>query len=217
MGAIDQAYTVDYSNDGIPDWIFKVSSNEGVGIMSVLGTLEAPLQPWLVNEPEVLVPLTYSGVRTLPFMDADDDFDLDLKFISGLSQFNATEVVHMENDGSGAFTEIEVPGFTTARANSFGTWGDLNQDGLNDFATGRADCCVEEGMMLHYANEDGSFDAFNNALDYDYNPYIGGGAILDLDLDGREDLIWTRTATTNQTRIFAHRQLEAFIESQVTQ
>ena len=45
-----QAYTVDYSNDGIPDWIFKVSSNAGAGIMSVLGTLETDCnRGWSTN------------------------------------------------------------------------------------------------------------------------------------------------------------------------
>ena len=41
-------------------------------------------------------------------MDADDDFDLDLKPHLDLNQFNTTEVVHMENDGSGTFTQIDA-------------------------------------------------------------------------------------------------------------
>ena len=95
---------------------------------------------------------------------------------------------------------------TNAGANSFGTWDDLNQDGMHDFATGRADCCVQEGMVLHYANSDGSFNV-SGGLDYDYNPYMGEGKFW--------TSIWTVGKTSfglaqrpQQTRIFAHRQLE---------
>ena len=54
--------------------------------------LETLLQPWLPTNLKYWYP-GVSGCFVLT-MDADDDFDLDLKFISGLNQFNTTEVVH---------------------------------------------------------------------------------------------------------------------------
>ena len=205
---VSNAYVVDYSNDGIPDWIFKVNNTVGAGLMGVRGTLEIPLEPWLINAPEVLIPLEFQNILGNPMIDIDDDFDLDFKFINGSNQYSATQVVHFENDGNGLFTQIDVPGFETARAASFGTSGDLNRDGILDFVTGRSDCCVPQGMALHYGNEDGSFTTYQNALDYEFNPYLRGGEVIDLDLDGKEDILWTRTSTVSTTRIFFHHQVE---------
>ena len=176
-GLMDAGYGMHHNYSGVDfgDQILEVALGDGTG------------QNWTPWDDGLATSGETWGMFGTDFADVDNDGDLDLGSIS----FGCCAGVHVYiNNGDGTWTQSW--GFTGGNASDIFQFGDVNGDGLADFATAHADGTVYLG------DGTGDFTLADSGLPGGAGTYRTGVSLGDVNDDGRDDLAYL-TATDGLT------------------
>jgi hypothetical protein len=150
---------------------------------------------------------TGSSEVILRCADVDGDFDNDILLARASSQYASAIPTTYVNNGDGTFSGPVSNGIVNTRLNGFLASGYINGDDLPDFVSGAADCCVSDGMYAYRSTGvPGTFAQQVNAFPIYLDPYYGTPSIVDMNLDGREDVLWTDMTAIGSARLQMHEQ-----------
>lgn len=172
--------TPDLNNDGYPDLVLthNVPSNAHIRLNNGDGTFSAPAYYTLSN---------YSNGVT--FGDIDQDGDIDLVGISGISVLSSNTISILRNNGDGTFASQQL--INTSAFGSGRQLADLDGDGDLDFVYSSNNSFGSTPSYRVYENNGGNFNVSSNASNPDrYAP----NAIYDFDQDGILDIVSTATS-----------------------
>ncbi len=206
---------VDLNDDGILDLlVFRFASGVTTCTMASGGLSNGCLN--FDFDSAMIVVSTAGEVGAIKHVDVDGDFDLDLLLGKGTNQYSATVPETYINQGNGVLSGPVANGMTATRHGGFGTAGYFTDDDAVDFVSGAADCCTSQGRFIYKSTDaPGQFTQINNALPIYLNPYYSAATVCDMNLDGREDVLWTDMTAIGSARLQLHEQLsdETFIQN----
>jgi len=183
----------DVNNDGVYDIVI----NEVVGSTSSLKSKNGIINctscsyGFDTSPSTQLITRSSSNVLGIQFADIDNDFDFDLLIADGNNQYSTYNYFIYLNSG-GTFTQSVGTNYNIGRINGFGILGEFNNDGKIDIVSGAADCCISGNLLsVFFSNSGLSYTLSTTAMQRSANPYYNGASVFDLNLDKKQDIIWT--------------------------
>ncbi|MCC6413285.1 MAG: CRTAC1 family protein [Saprospiraceae bacterium] len=175
----ETAAFADYNNDGLVD-VYITNSDGDLRNMLYKNTgnngFEKISATWL-NEAK--------PTRAAVWSDFDNDCDQDLYTTNEGSNWNS----FYRNDGGGMFVKIiGDPSVAETIGSMTASWGDVNNDGLQDLFVGNAGYFQEKNNRLFINNGNGGFTAASTGPINTDGGCTYGSAFADYDNDGDLDL-----------------------------
>jgi len=192
----------DFNNDGIYDIVAHVVNNSLSKIIGVKGLISNNTSCNFSFEKNTttLIDLASTVTVSFQFADVDNDFDFDLLLAQGSSQYSNYNYFIYKNNGNSSFTLFNNSGYNVGRINGFGICGELNNDGKIDIISGASDCCVGGSggngninpLYSFFSTPNGTYSSSTNAmLRASDRKYYQSASIVDMNLDGYQDVLWT--------------------------
>jgi hypothetical protein len=208
----------DFNNDGIYDVVAQIVNGANSAIYGKQGQLNCTgcLFSFGSNPAVSLITLVGTALTQVQFNDIDNDSDFDMLTNQGGNQYaNVNYAIYLNNAGS--FSLLSGSGYTVGRMNGFGISGEFNNDGKSDIISGAPDCCVTGNpLYVYFSNSSStSFTASTTAMTRVNNPYYNIASIYDINLDKKQDIVWTSIAATGSEALqcFLNNGNNTFTES----
>jgi hypothetical protein len=190
----------DFDNDGIYDLVAHIINGTSSGIYAIKGIIASSGCNFsFETKLQTLITFSNTNTTSIQFADIDNDSDFDLLTGQGTSAFQNYNYALYINSGKGIFTQLSNSGFDIGRVFSFGTLGDLNNDGKIDVVSGAGDCCVTGNPVSLYlsSKNETKFNVNSTAIKRVNNPYYFQANLVDINLDKLQDIYWTFMASFN--------------------
>jgi len=188
----------DFDNDGINDLVAHIVNGNSSGIYGIKGIISSSGCNFSFGTKlQTLITFSNTNTTAIQFADIDNDSDFDLLTAQGTSAFQNYNYAVYLNSGNGTYTQLSNSGFDIGRLFSFGTLGDLNNDGKIDVVSGSGDCCVTGNPISIYlsSKNETKFNVNNSAIKRVNNPYYFQANLVDINLDKLQDIYWTFMAS----------------------
>lgn len=208
----------DVDGDGIYDICIRVISGSSTNILMKKGIIGSASCPYAFASGSAvnLASIATTQEVDFQFADTDSDNDFDLLIANATNQYGPATYRHFLNNGSGVFSQITTSNFSNGRLSAFGTLGELNNDGNVDVISGAADCCVGANpLYAFFSNGPNLFSSNTNSIPRLLNPYYAGAEIHDINLDGRQDILWVAMSSIGSSalQVYLNNGSSTFTES----
>ena len=183
----------DYNNDGVFDLLINHINGSNSIIKAKSGVLSCSSCFYTFNSANAIQLVSFNTVNSIGInlADIDNDNDFDLLLAEGSSQYSNYNYYIFLNS-NGLYTQATGTNYNIGRINGFGVLGEFNNDGKIDIVSGAADCCISGNpLRVFFSNSNISYTLSTIAMQRSGNPYYNGASIFDINLDNKQDVIWT--------------------------
>jgi gliding motility-associated-like protein len=183
----------DYNNDGVFDLLINQINGSNSIIKAKSGVLSCSSCFYTFNSANAIQLVSFNTVNSIGInlADIDNDNDFDLLLAEGSSQYSNYNYYIFLNS-NGLYTQATGTNYNIGRINGFGVLGEFNNDGKIDIVSGAADCCISGNpLRVFFSNSNISYTLSTIAMQRSGNPYYNGASIFDINLDNKQDVIWT--------------------------
>ena len=184
----------DYNNDGVFDLLINHINGSNSIIKAKSGVLSCSSCFYTFNSANAIQLVSFNTVNSIGInlADIDNDNDFDLLLAEGSSQYYSNYNYYIFLNSNGLYTQATGTNYNIGRINGFGVLGEFNNDGKIDIVSGAADCCISGNpLRVFFSNSNISYTLSTIAMQRSGNPYYNGASIFDINLDNKQDVIWT--------------------------